>query len=374
MYIFVLYALLSIWAFWILLKKNDLKERTQLVILWGVSLFFMLRYSYGMDTVSYKRMYETMYLQYEYAAAYGNRFALFNSIIYFFYSIGFTFDQFRIFLNFVFLLPITYVIQKESKNIILSLIILIGSGVIEVYYASALRQMLCMTVFFYAYYCFLKNNRYVTYYLFCIPLIFIQEVSVITLLVPIFYLLFPVIQKNKKFNIMLIILSIAGFILVRSSQAFSIPFISAYAKELLRVGGSFSILGFGLECVLLGLILVLYYFSDHTKQDDFTRFSVYLCFLTFLIYVAAASIPLMSRACDYLQIIHIILIPALYETIPEHKKKSISLAAVIGLNTVLLVTDVQQEVTAMPNVESVMQYSYVPIWDTEQINQFYSSK
>ena len=83
---------------------------------------------------------------------------------------------------------------------------------------------------------------------------------------------------------------------------------------------------------------------------------------------------LISRVTDFLQIIQLILIPALIEAIPDAKKKMLSFIAVFLLNGFLLYVDCTanlKRISDQFNHEyTLTEYPYVTVFETDRVNYY----
>ena len=129
---------------------------------------------------------------------------------------------------------------------------------------------------------------------------------------------------------------------------------------------SFSILGIGMEIVLTCLCIILYYFND--MKDDWTYFQVEVAFFALLVYILMIRYPLVSRVCDLLQVIFIILIPNLIQSITSKKKQLLSFIVVFLLNGFLLYVDISEK--SRKTGYSVKEFPYISIFETEKIENF----
>ena len=78
--------------------------------------------------------------------------------------------------------------------------------------------------------------------------------------------------------------------------------------------------------------------------------------------------PLVSRVCDLLQVIFIILIPNLIQFITSKKKQLLSFIVVFLLNGFLLYVDISEK--SRKTGYSVKEFPYISIFETEKIENF----
>ena len=93
-------------------------------------------------------------------------------------------------------------------------------------------------------------------------------------------------------------------------------------------------------------------------------------FFALLIYIIFLRFSLVSRVCDLIQVIFIILIPNLLSKIQVNKIKVALLAFIIVLNAFLLVTDLTYKINIMNEDFTVKTYPYVSIFDIDTINRY----
>ena len=138
---------------------------------------------------------------------------------------------------------------------------------------------------------------------------------------------------------------------------------------------SFSILGIGMECVLTGLVLILY--KESKTKDEFEYFQVIVSVFIFLVYIVLAKFSLFSRVCDLVQVIFIVLMPNLVMQISNKKKASVLLAIVMVLNLYLLYSDMTYKInrlnTHYDKEFTLENYPYVSVFDSANVNKYLES-
>lgn len=125
-----------------------------------------------------------------------------------------------------------------------------------------------------------------------------------------------------------------------------------------------------MEIVLTSLIFFLYIVADKSEDTDFDFFQIITSFFALLIYIIFSRFSLVSRVCDLIQVIFIILIPNLLSKIQVNKIKVALLAFIIVLNAFLLVTDLTYKMNIMNEDFTVKTYPYVSIFDKDTINRY----
>ena len=372
MYMLVTYGILGVLSLLSLKIPKEKYKKIETIVLAAVCLFIMFRYSAGHDYYSYRFLFQRYQGQtLHYALTFGQRgHTIFNVILLLFGKITSSYEVFRILLNIIFSIILFYLINKHSKNKILSAMLLIGSGVFEIYYSSGLKQMIAMTCFFFGYYEFLKKNKPIPYLILAIISAGCHIVGYVSFLVIIFYYLYPWIKKHNYINFIIMGLSILLSVYV----ILGFPGLFEYLPDYFKVyftDTKFSIIGLALRVVLLGNIILLYMMAEKKKLDNFTEFSVYICFLSFFLYVAVCSASVMSRISDYIGIIELILIPELWEAIADNKKKIFIFICFFAVNFVLLISDIKENLSGGYNSQSLLDYPYVSIFKPQDLFKYY---
>jgi hypothetical protein len=370
MYIVLIYLAVLILAGYSLFARKPMNPKIEKIIFFAVMIIFLFRFNLGSDTKMYLQIFTDLSsdtLTIPEVVIYKNmRFPLFSLMMYAVAKLGGSFYTFSALLNFIFIPLVAYTTYKESKNLYLSLVVFVGSGILMVYYTSAMRQMICMAVFFFAYYKYLQHDHYAAYYLCTIPLIFIQEVSAVCLIIPLFYR-FRSFFITKKGYAVLIVLGLVG-ILLTSTGNYLLPshFASIFGEE------DVSLMGIGLQCSLLVMIIVLYAFSSKDKLDDKDRFQVFLCVASFLLYMIFAKNQLASRVSDFIQIIYLVLLPKLLISIEQKRQKALAFAGTAAIMSVLLTSDLNDNLNSRFYNNSLLKYPYVTIFNMQDAKNYYA--
>ncbi|MEG0618894.1 MAG: EpsG family protein [Bacilli bacterium] len=333
--------------------------------------FFAFRFGMGSDTRTYVQNYEELTKNLFFSFVSDIKFPLFNLLQSLFKNIGFSFPQFLLTIQIFSLILIGYVIYHESADVLLSLSIVIGAGFAESYMTSMIRQMLCMAIFFFAFYKYLKNEEYLKYYITIIPLCFFHWVCYILLFIPIMYY-YRKFFLTFKAVVLLFIFSIIGLVTI----TFGIDWILKFLPEYMSVQFSskvvsFKLSGFLLRVVLLSLVSLLYYFSDKRKINDFDRFQVLLCYGAFLTYICFINYPVISRACDFIEIIHIIILPKLIVSLAKKNFKILFVSTMFLINFILLLADVKFNLEYWYYNKSIVNYPYVSLLNPNDAVNYY---
>ena len=275
----------------------------------------------------------------------------------------------------------TYVIVRSSRNILMSVLLFMGLGYLEVYYASGVRQMIAMSLFLFAYDRFLRKNRLLMYELCCLAALTIHETVLPALVLP---LLRPAADQLKKRPMRFLVggtcisavLALAAYVFIPRL----IPLLGLDWQYWNIVGYltdvNPSILGIGMECVFAAGIFGVYMLADKEKLDDFTAFSVGVFLFSVFLYIAFCGFSLMSRVSDTLQIYVIILLPNLLAAVAERRKKIVCALGAMLLNVFLLCMDLKAN---LPRINrelgteyTFITYPYVSLLDAEGCEEVFS--
>ena len=154
MYVLLMYGIVSILAVISLLMTDKKYKKVELVLFVILMVFFALRFPLGTDIDTYNEIYSNTTnslisaikgIPYPDNIGY-NVFMTIAKIL------NLDFNGYMLYFNVIIGLIIGIVCYKKSDNLLISLVILVGSGIIQVYYSGMLRQMIVMALFLYAYY------------------------------------------------------------------------------------------------------------------------------------------------------------------------------------------------------------------------------
>lgn len=372
MYVLFIYFALGIFSLLYCMLNVDCKDKVTIYIFVGIALFFLFRFNVGQDIRTYLLSYERVTNPITDSITYNaNRNFGFTFLIYLCKKIVHSYPVFILVTNGIVLLCISYIIFKYSKNILLSMLMFVGSGYLEVYYGSGLRQSIAMAIFLFIFYEFIPKKQYLKYYIGAILACLFHEAALVTLFIPIIHKYSHKIRKNY---IKVGLISIASAVVVSYIVGYLAPKIAlkiGFSDAITHLAlyfmtQSFSILGIGMEIVLTSLCIILYYFND--MKDDWTYFQAEVAFFALLVYILMIRYPLVSRVCDLLQVIFIILIPNLIQSIASKKKQLLSFIVVFLLNGFLLYVDISEK--SRKTGYSVKEFPYISIFETEKIENF----
>lgn len=300
-------------------------------------------------------------------------------------SIGFTtlalickkvFGSYRLFLltcNILTSIVITYVVFKHSKNILMSLAIFIGSGFLEVYYSSGVRQSMAMAIFLYSYFEFFEQKQYKKYYVGIIVSFLFHDVALVGFALPIILHFLNKIKENKlrKGIIVVAITALSSFLISYVLTKLVWTFGADYSWNHLLYyfyEQSFSFMGVALQFVITIMCIILYWIGTEKNENTYTQ--IQLMFISLLIYILLVRYPVVSRVCDYIQTILLITIPNILESIPSKKKYSLAFLFVFVLNGYLLYSDLKESIRKKEDV-TLETYPYVSLFDEEKCELYF---
>jgi hypothetical protein len=356
------------------LIQNRFQSKVDWILIGLIAVFYMLRFTVGPDTKEYIFAFNRVSSIIQDALTYDlQRNIGFNALLFWGKKLLKSYRWFILATNILCWVMMLIPLARYSRFPLLSLAVLLGSGVLEVYYGNGLREAIAMTIFLFAFYQFLPRRQYLPFEISMVVCGLIHEVGFIGLLIPIFAeLVHRRPEKTRKVLLMLTIFSIAcGIMTVKILPAWIDgleDFI--YRKPLLHVlyylaSPKPSLMGFLMEICFGIAVLVLYAWSD--QRDEFTQVQVVVFLCSILIYFCFAGFSLISRVCDFFQIIGVILLPNLLTGIGEKKKKGLCFAGIIALNLVLLTEDVRFRIPQISSYDEEIGLSsnaYVTVFDS----------
>lgn len=375
MYVIIIYFLLSIFV--LLAEFNFFQQKKAKffinIIYLAIFIFFIFRMSLGPDIRSYIFVYQRVHSFFDFLFYHMQRNIGFNT---FSYVSKLIFKEnyiyFFLLIDLLSGLLCAYTIYKNSKNILFSLLLFIGSGFLEVYFSSGIRQMLAMSIFFYSYFFFYLKNKSVLYYIGCFLAISFHEISIVALFIPLLgkYSSRIMNRYQKYFSIGIISSFVLSFIPIMLMPLLAkfigsesvITHILIYFENT-----SYSMVGYALQLLIFVLVLVSYIFvAEEYRTFEFQMY-VLISYLSLIIYILLGGFSIISRVCDYLQIILIIGLVNIIRQIKESKKKICLIIIQICLNAFLLYSDLTFKIGRMNENEgmglTIYNYPYISIFD-----------
>jgi hypothetical protein len=385
MYVLVIYTLLGALTAWSVWKEENRNRKLEWILYGITALFFLIRFSIGQDTDAYNWLFVTVENPWEASGTshmmrnFGYTFL--NWII----KQGFgEFRWFVLFSNTLILGLTTWTVYKHSRYPLMSMMLFVGSGMLEVYYGSGLRQGIAMALFLFAFYQFLPKKQYLWYEVFVLLALGCQEIAFVLIPIPLL-LCFTKRFKAHPYRTVLIttvVIGILSFSVMRLALDFSylMTYYAGYEPVWTHLLAylqmrDFSLMGFAMETVFLAGIMVLYYFAEKKDWLDFSHFEVIVFVYSVLLYYLLAGYSIMSRVSDMIQIIILILLPELVHSIPVLSRKMIALAGIFALNFVLLYVDLREKcriVSSRTDIQmSLEHFPYITVFDGPTIEGLY---
>ena len=221
MYLFVIFFLLTLY---VLAIRNRISKYTRLadcMIGSLLFLFFVIRFNIGRDLISYCVSFNVFKQEpYRVLEVAAHRNTLYFLLIGLCVKLFNDYRWVMLVFNVISLSLCAVTIYRNSKNMVFSWLILIGSGVLEVYYASGIRQMTAMSIFFFGFYTFLPKKKYVLYELFVLIAFLFHETVIVAAFIPLLIKAIPLLRKKP---IKLTLYSAAVSILFSLLIGFALP-------------------------------------------------------------------------------------------------------------------------------------------------------
>ena len=369
MYVYVLFGILSVLSILSVIFDDKRNRKIETIMLFLFLMFLAIQFPLGTDIEHYKFFFEQTPMNLleamtlKYSVIPNNK-----GFILLMWLIKNVINNFNVFIFIVKLLICTvicYIVYKYSSNYIISMMIILGSGIAEVYMSNAFRQMLAMTVFLFAYYKFLLNDEYLKYYLCSILALSFHWMEAFIFVVPVVKMYYENFKDNKIFSIFIPCISA---IVLYGIETFVIPnfvYLIPGRFQNYFITNDFSLIGLLSRIAILLVVLSGFYHVDKSQVNNKEDFSVYLCFISFLIYVVFARSAIFSRVCDMISIIEIVLIPVLISNTLDKNiyRKLITLILAIGVNSICLFADVKFIADNSLNNHDLKEYPLYFVWD-----------
>jgi hypothetical protein len=379
MYVLVIYSLLA--GLLLVQMAGSFKQgrNIELVVFFLLMAFFALRFNLGPDTGTYYYIFQRVSSPIADSLKYHmQRNVGFNILLYYCKVIFKNYQMFVLTVNLLILWLCGSNILKYSKNILFSALLFIGSGILEVYYSSGIRQMLSMAVFFYAFYRFLPKKQYWQYELLSLVAFSFHEIGIITFFIPLLDMYLHALQKNPQKTVRWSIVLCAVLTLVVS---YLLPYLSStlgYSTTITHgliyfAKPSFSFMGLAMEIVFGVMLWLFWNAADPRQLSEFDKLQMAVIFLSIGLYIIGCRYSIISRLSDYLQIVMIILIPNLIAAMGG-KKQMLCFMFTALLNGFLLYSDLTYKCTRLSVHENrtvtLTNYTYFTVFDNDQIQNY----
>lgn len=378
MYVLIIYAILCGLIYRNLKREETMNKQKEYMIYGMIVLFFVLRFNLGKDLTAYIMVFNRSTSPIKDALKYHmQRNIGYNVWVDFVKLFTNRYSVYMLLTNILIMSICSYVIFKCSKNILLSLALFIGSGALEVYYSSGIRQMLSMTVFLYSFYKFLPEKKYWWYELGCFIALLCHECALPTFMIPLIQMNLDTIKEHKK-RILIIATCVSLYFMYFTStglvescrqHGISSP-LQHVLMYFIYANWSFSVVGFVMELLFVCVVYMLFIFKNK-EVDDFMYLQIVVFISTVFIYISFGGYSLISRVCDFVQFIMIIMIPNLISGI-EKKKQCNALLVIFALNGFLLFTDLEYKIKSFNRVRedqiTLSEYPYFTVFNKQKVN------
>ena len=363
MYVLLMYGIISILAIISLFMNDRRNRKIESFIFVLLMVFFALRFPLGTDIDTYNEIYSNTTnslisaikgIPYPDNIGY-NVFMTIAKIL------NLDFNGYMLYFNVIIGLIIGIVCYKKSDNLLISLVILVGSGIIQVYYSGMLRQMIVMALFLYAYYRYLENNNYFMYYAIVFIAISFQWIALVLLFIPLVKIFFDNTNGKVRIILPLIATVLLFFVMVYIVPKYAYLVPGRFGQYL--YADVFSPIGLVSRIIVLFGVIVTFIFADRDELSSFDIFSVYLCYISLLIYIVLSQNAIFSRVSDMISIIEIILVPKLISNISNKNKSIISALLIISINFIFLFSDIHYIANQSLKNISLKEYPLIYVWD-----------
>ncbi len=374
-YPLILYLALGVCASVRLFSSQPWTQKAEKVLLVCAAVFYCLRFTIGPDLPTYISAFNRVTSIVRDALTYDTQRNIgFNALLYIGkYWIG-SYSKFVLLTNVLFWGLVSITILKNSNSAVVSLLLLTGSGVMEVYYGNALRQSLAMAVFLFAFYRYIPKRQYWRYELWMIVAVSLHEIAAVAMLVP---LVAQYVNKHphptqllKFYSIISAIGILVGFFFIKVLPPIAQKYVWGYGPLMHAMiyfcAPDFSVIGLAMEICLGIAAMFLYYVSD--QRDEFTKVQMAVFLMTLPLYFCLMGYSLASRICDFIQIVEVVLFANLLVSIPKVRMKVLGFAGVLALNAVLLFVDVRSRISAVEPMYQTLgreTNSYIYIFDPD---------
>ena len=363
MYVLLMYGIISILAIISLFMNDRRNRKIESFIFVLLMVFFALRFPLGTDIDTYNEIYSNTTnslisaikgIPYPDNIGY-NVFMTIAKIL------NLDFNGYMLYFNVIIGLIIGIVCYKKSDNLLISLVILVGSGIIQVYYSGMLRQMIVMALFLYAYYRYLENNNYFMYYAIVFIAISFQWIALVLLFIPLVKIFFDNTNGKVRIILPLIATVLLFFVMVYIVPKYAYLVPGRFGQYL--YANVFSPIGLVSRIIVLFGVIVPFIFADRDELSSFDIFSVYLCYISLLIYIVLSQNAIFSRVSDMISIIEIILVPKLISNISNKNKSIISALLTISINFIFLFSDIHYIANQSLKNISLKEYPLIYVWE-----------
>lgn len=375
MYVFILYFITALLSLKFINEQSPSTKKISILVFSIIGLLLIFRFNTTGDISTYLKIYNRVENPIKESLMYdSHRNVGFVSLIHLTKLIWFDFRFFTIIFNIIVIGLCFYTIYKESKSLVISLMLFIGSGIMEVYFCSGLKQMMAMSIFFFSYFKFLLNKNYFKYYVFSIISCTFHEVALVTLIIPLLVVIEPILYKNENKNLIITFSSAIFFMFVFSPIVTYLSQLyvgNSYFTYILKYMTYYDISYVGIMLRIIITILIYFIYKVSNTTDTKLRTQVYTCMFSCVIYLMLGKYSLVARVSDFIEIISLVTIANLIMLINNRQLKVVILLFTFMLNLLLLTNDVdfqrfgiiKNTITGKDN--NICDYRYIHVFSNE---------
>lgn len=235
------------------------------------------------------------------------------------YAIGGNFQNALLVFATMYVIPLSYILYKESPNIVVSFVVLFAMGFFN-FSMNGIRQGLAIAFILFSYFP-LRDKKIIRFVLFVLIASCFHGTAVCFLIVYPFY----VLGFNKKtallYTLLVIVILFYGDALIRQFATE----ISVYDERFANYAVSERSLTYsGLIQFLLILGLTLYYYKPFSQMNKDSGLLMTLLLLSIMFQAFAVYIAEMFRVAMYFSIFMVLLLPKVLMSIPQSSRKGIT--------------------------------------------------
>lgn len=330
-----------------------------------------LRYGGGTDYFSYRYLFYQVPLNIVDAMSHETHLDFgFKMLVAIFRSFNMSFELFVAILSIFIMGCYIYVINKYSKNKILSIFLLFTNYYL-VYVESALRQGLAMSIFIIAYYKYLQDNNTKKYMIIILIISLFHKAALIALIIPLVKIMYYKIGNNLNSNIMILLGSLLLFL--TKGERILIKIAQLIGIKISYQPGDANIYAILLRLVLLLILYIAYIKSDKDKISDNDKIQFYTYFINVCLFIAISNNTLFSRITDFISVIEIIVLANFISNINIKGLDILIISSIILIMGILFIKDISaNNYTGGYYKKGIFDYPYVSVFDKEKIFKYRS--
>lgn len=344
MYIVLIATLLLILA--ILEDRGLLDKRISKIIFFLLFLFIVFRYPIGNDVYTYETKYDYLNIHDLKSHEFYGRSNFILLLFALIKGLGGTYNMFVFVSGLIMTSLVFLTIYKNTNRLMAASFILMASGIYQVYLSSTMRQCFAMAFFFFGYFNFLKNNKYLGYVIYSILSVICHEAGYLCFIFLLGYILLDRFDFLKSKITLGTFSGVALIMAIFADKIFSLVYDKLGYFKVYLLTTSPDYIGIALRIILFLIIFMIYKNVDENKKHRYYK-SVYLYFAMTLIYCAFSWVDSISRVIDFYVIVELVMVPNMINDTHDNKNKLIYLLiilAYIAINYVMMVEDINQTI------------------------------